>query len=207
MCGPCIKTGQPSCNARSGNTDRIKTACTYCHAGKKTCSDPRPQWAKPIFDAMLLSMYSNSSHCFLLITIAPSLAGGGTSRHLIYMPGYAHMHIGLDEETRRQLNRLEAMLNAICDNEGIIPSTLPGYELPRSASPSTQSMSSVGAPLERLHLSDATSEPPRKLGKCLCAYSTSCDKFDLCTQPEQAAPPPEDVPAVVQALTIRVDRP
>jgi hypothetical protein len=40
------------------------------------------------------------------------------------------MHIGLDEETRRQLNRLEVMLNAICDNEGIIPSTLPGYEPP-----------------------------------------------------------------------------
>ena len=83
------------------------------------------------------------------------------------------MLIGLDEETRRQLNRVEAMLHAICDKEGIIPSTLPGYEQPRSASPSTHSMSSASGPMERLQLSDAGSEPPRKLGMFICAYRMS----------------------------------
>ena len=80
-------------------------------------------------------------------------------------PEYAHVYEALDEDTRRQLNRVEAMLNAICFKEGIETSTLPGYELSRSASPSSQSVSSTGVPIERMNLSDMGSEPPRKLGE------------------------------------------
>ena len=80
-------------------------------------------------------------------------------------PQYAHVSKALDEDTRHQLNRVEAMLNAICLKEGIETSTLPGYELSRSASPSSQSVSSTGVPIERMNLSDMSSEPPRKLGK------------------------------------------
>jgi len=74
------------------------------------------------------------------------------------------MRIGLDEDTRRQLNRIEAMLNAICNSKGIIPDTLPGYDRRRSPSPSSHSPSSTGLPMERLHLSDASSELLRKAG-------------------------------------------
>jgi hypothetical protein len=44
---------------------------------------------------------------------------------------------GLDEDTRHQLNRIEAMLSGICASKGIIPETLPGYEHRCSASPSS----------------------------------------------------------------------
>ena len=83
---------------------------------------------------------------------------------LMYLQ-YTHLYKALDEDTQRQLNRVEAMLNAICNKEGIDPSTLPGHELPRSGSPSTQSISSTSVPMERMNLSDMSSEPPRKLGK------------------------------------------
>jgi hypothetical protein len=96
------------------------------------------------------------------------------------------MNIALDEDTRRQLNRLEAMLNEICAREGIIPSTLPGWEPPLSALPSSPSVASSSAPLERLQITDAVSEPPRKIGKRICTYSTSSHKSDLCSQPEAA---------------------
>jgi hypothetical protein len=83
---------------------------------------------------------------------------------------------GLDEDTRRQLNRIEAMLSGICASKGIIPETLPGYERRRSASPSSLSPSSPGMHLETLNISDThsntsahsstSSEPPRKAGAC-----------------------------------------
>ena len=60
------------------------------------------------------------------------------------------MYEALDEDTRRQLNRVEAMLNAICFKEGIETSTLPGYELSRSVSPSSQSVSSTSIPVMTL---------------------------------------------------------
>jgi hypothetical protein len=99
------------------------------------------------------------------MTAAAQLPGEqGMRLHIFSLAHYAHMHIGLDDDSRRQLNRVEAMLTAICESHGIIPSTLPGYEPPRSVSPSTHSVSSAGSPMERLQLSDAASEPPRKAG-------------------------------------------
>jgi hypothetical protein len=61
---------------------------------------------------------------------------------------------GLDEDTQRQLNRIEAMLSGICASKGIIPETLPGYECRRSASPSSLSPSSPGMHMEMLNISD-----------------------------------------------------
>ncbi|KAN0131122.1 hypothetical protein V8E53_011014 [Lactarius tabidus] len=60
----------------------------------------------------------------------------------------------LDEDSRRQLNRIEAMLNAICNSNGILPETLLGYEHPMSVSPSSQSPSSTGVQMETLHISN-----------------------------------------------------
>ncbi|KAN0133108.1 hypothetical protein V8E53_009138 [Lactarius tabidus] len=60
----------------------------------------------------------------------------------------------LDEDSRRQLNRIEAMLNAICNSNGILPETLLGYEHPTSVSPSSQSPSSTGVQMETLHISN-----------------------------------------------------
>ncbi|KAN0127805.1 hypothetical protein V8E53_014361 [Lactarius tabidus] len=78
----------------------------------------------------------------------------------------------LDEDTRRQLNRIEAMLNAICNSNGILPESLPGYEHPSLASPSSHSPSSAGIQMEMLHISDthsntsahssSMSKPPHK---------------------------------------------
>ncbi|KAN0140675.1 hypothetical protein V8E53_001502 [Lactarius tabidus] len=79
----------------------------------------------------------------------------------------------LDDDTRQQLNRIEAMLTAICNSSGIVPETLPGYDRPTSASPSSQSQSSAGVQMETLHISDTrsntsshsstrSSQPPRK---------------------------------------------
>ena len=82
----------------------------------------------------------------------------------------AHMPIGLDEDTRRQLTRIEAMLNAICDNKGIIPETLPGYDRRRSPSPSSRSPSSSGASMERLHLSQVPALPLQTAGMHLSLY-------------------------------------
>ena len=82
---------------------------------------------------------------------------------LMYLQ-YTHLYKALDEDTRHQLNRVEAMLNAICNKEGIDPSTLPGYELPHSGLPSTQLISSTSIPMERMNLSDMSLEPPQKLG-------------------------------------------
>ncbi|KAN0141481.1 hypothetical protein V8E53_000726 [Lactarius tabidus] len=101
---------------------------------------------------------------------------------------------GLDEDTHRQLNRIEAMLTGICGSKGIIPENLPGYERCRSASPSSLSPSSPGMHMETLNISDThsntsaqsstSSEPPRKAG--------------------EAAPPSEAEPVVAQAPPIRV---
>ena len=74
------------------------------------------------------------------------------------------MIVGLDEDTRRQLNRMESMLHALCNKDSIIPSTLPGYDAPRAASPTTQSPASATGQMEHMHLTDDASEPPRKLG-------------------------------------------
>ncbi|KAN0131094.1 hypothetical protein V8E53_011095 [Lactarius tabidus] len=63
----------------------------------------------------------------------------------------------LDEDTRRQLNRIEAMLNAICNSNGILPESLPGYECPSLALPSSHSPSSAGIQMETLHMSDTRS--------------------------------------------------
>ncbi|KAN0139733.1 hypothetical protein V8E53_002395 [Lactarius tabidus] len=60
----------------------------------------------------------------------------------------------LDKDTHQQLNRIEAMLNAICNSDGILPETLPGYECPSLALPSSHSPSSAGVQMETLHLSD-----------------------------------------------------
>ncbi|KAN0131146.1 hypothetical protein V8E53_011038 [Lactarius tabidus] len=78
----------------------------------------------------------------------------------------------LNEDTRRQLNRIEAMLNAICNSDGILPESLPGYERPSLASPSSHSPSSAGVQMEMLHISDthsntsahssSMSKPPHK---------------------------------------------
>ncbi|KAN0128967.1 hypothetical protein V8E53_013229 [Lactarius tabidus] len=48
----------------------------------------------------------------------------------------------------------EAMLNAICNSNGILPETLLGYEHPTSVSPSSQSPSSTGVQMETLHISN-----------------------------------------------------
>ncbi|KAN0131117.1 hypothetical protein V8E53_011009, partial [Lactarius tabidus] len=103
---------------------------------------------------------------------------------------------GLDEDTQRQLNRIEAMLSGICASKGIIPETLPGYECRRSASPSSLSPSSPGMHMEMLNILDTcsntsahsstSSEPPQKAG--------------------EAAPLSEADPGVAQAPPIRVDR-
>ena len=81
---------------------------------------------------------------------------------------YTHTHIGLDNDTRSQLNRVEAMLHALCARHGIEPSTLPGYEQPRSVSPSIQSISSITSPGERLDPSDVPSEPDRNVCEYIC---------------------------------------
>ena len=66
---------------------------------------------------------------------------------------YAHMCIGLDDETQQQLSRIEAMLNAICNKQGIVPDTLPGYDHCQPPSLSSHSPSSIGsASIERCHL-------------------------------------------------------
>ncbi|KAN0131148.1 hypothetical protein V8E53_011040 [Lactarius tabidus] len=44
------------------------------------------------------------------------------------IPLFDAMYGGLDEDTHRQLNRIEAMLTGICGSKGIIPENLPGYE-------------------------------------------------------------------------------
>jgi hypothetical protein len=62
--------------------------------------------------------------------------------------------IALDEDSHQQLNRIVAMLNAICNSNGILPETLLGYEHPTSVSPSSQSPSSTGVQMETLHISN-----------------------------------------------------
>jgi hypothetical protein len=85
MCGPCIKTGQSECHARVGKAHRLKTACALCNKGKKTCSDPRPQWARPIFEAMQLSECSSLLYHSLLMRIAASPSGRGMCYDVIYI--------------------------------------------------------------------------------------------------------------------------
>ena len=80
------------------------------------------------------------------------------------------MHIGLDNHARCQLNRVEAMLHALCARHGIEPSTLPGYDAPQSASPSTHALSSAASPIDALNPSDVTSEPGQHTGRCICVY-------------------------------------
>ena len=75
--------------------------------------------------------------------------------NFIYIVAVIHTHIGLDDDTHRQLNRIEAMLTAICEVKGISPDALPGYNRHRSPSQSSPSPSSTGSPLERQYLSDA----------------------------------------------------
>jgi hypothetical protein len=99
---------------------------------------------------------------------------------------YAHVLLttvstALDKDTHRQLNRIEAMLNAICNSNGILPESLPGYEHPSLALPSSHSPSSAGIQMETLHISDtcsntsahssSMSKPPcKKAGKHLHLY-------------------------------------
>ena len=107
-----------------------------------------------------------------LIVAAPSPAGQGTHHRSYIQLGMHIMIVGLDEDTRRQLNRMETMLCALCNKEGIIPSTLPGYDAPHAASPTTQSPASASGHMEHMHLMDDVSEPPRKLGNYICEYSS-----------------------------------
>ena len=57
------------------------------------------------------------------------------------------------------------MLNVICKKEGIVPSTLTGYEPLHSTLPSMQLFSSASGPMEWLWLSETLSEPLHKLGE------------------------------------------
>ena len=165
MCGPCISHGESKCESRASDSGRLRTACKKCNAAKRTCK-PHPSWARVIFDAIQLCarLYYTFPCIGLLITAAPSPSGQGTHHTLCIQLSMHIMIVGLDEETRRQLNRMESMLHALCDKDGIIPSTLPGYDAPRAASPTTQSPASATGQMERMHLTDDASEPPRKLG-------------------------------------------
>ena len=107
-----------------------------------------------------------------LILAAPSPAGQGTHHRSYIQLGMHIMIVGLDEDTCRQLNRMGMMLCALCNKEGIIPSTLPGYDAPHVALPTTQSPASASGHMERMHLTDDVSEPPHKLGNYICKYSS-----------------------------------
>ncbi|KAN0128960.1 hypothetical protein V8E53_013222 [Lactarius tabidus] len=83
----------------------------------------------------------------------------------------------LDEDTCRQLNRIEAMLNAICNSNGILPESLPGYEHPSLASLSSHSPSLAGVQMEMLHISDThsnTSAHSSSMLKLLHKKAGSC---------------------------------
>ena len=79
MCGPCIKSGQHECRARTGPDNRLTTACTFCNERKRSCGKPRPAWARQIFDAMQSGTYTIIFCYILFITAtAPPSAGQGT---------------------------------------------------------------------------------------------------------------------------------
>ena len=91
----------------------------------------------------------------------PVLSTQGVCYDFICIVTVTHTHIGLDDDTHRQLNRIEAMLTAVCKIKGINPDALPGYDRRRSPSQSSRSPSSTGSPLERQYLSDAMPVPPQ----------------------------------------------
>ena len=78
MCGPCIKSGQHECRARTGPDNRLTTACTFCNECKRNCGKPRPVWARQIFNAMQSGMYT-IRFCYILFITAtvPPSAGQG----------------------------------------------------------------------------------------------------------------------------------
>jgi hypothetical protein len=95
--------------------------------------------------------------------------------HMLISASITSVH---DEDTRRRLHKLEVMVAALCEERGIVVSNLPGINiLParRSNSPSIQSASSSGVPMETLTISDtrsntsshssAASKRPTKTGK------------------------------------------
>jgi hypothetical protein len=92
------------------------------------------------------------------------------------------------------------MLRAICNKHGIDPSTLPGYDSPRSTSPS-MSVPSVGS----LDPSSAISELPREAGVYLHAYSMLLWVFIFRLQAGEEADPPEEVPLDMQVRLTHVD--
>ena len=165
MCGPCISHGESKCKSRASDSGRLRTACKKCNAAKRTCK-PRPSWARVIFDAIQLCacLYYTFPCIGLLITAAPSPSGRGTHHTLCIQLGMHIMIVGLDEDTCRQLNRMESMLHALCDKDGIIPLTLLGYDAPCAASPTMQSPALATGQMERMHLTYDASELPRKLG-------------------------------------------
>ena len=173
-CGPCIKRGQQECKALCGTTGHLTVSCKFCSKCKKTCDDPQPLWVSKaclqgyarwyVLNLIPLIVLSSEQHHWQV---------DGVGSLFVYDAHYAHIHIGLDEDTHRQLNRIEAMLNAICERQGITPDTLPGYDCCRSPSPSSHSPSSLtGAPMERLQLSNVASEPLQQAGMYICAYPT-----------------------------------
>ena len=94
----------------------------------------------------------------------------GACGDIICIVTVTHIHIGLDDDTHRQLNRIEAMLTAVCEVKGINPDALPGYDRRRSPSQSSRSPSSTRSPLERQHLSDAIPELPHNAGMAPYSY-------------------------------------
>ena len=177
MCGPCIKKGRNSCEAVRGANNKLMVTCKLCSKCKRLCDGPRPQWARSIFAAMHSGVYA-LRWCYHILIKTPRMQVD-VVRLCTYVlhHHYAHMCVGLDDETRRQLSRIEAMLNAICNRQGIVPDTLPGYDRCRSPSLSSHSPSSIGgASVEKRHPFNLTSEPPRKAGtKCIChSYCMVC---------------------------------
>ena len=123
--------------------------------------------------SMLCKAVCCLSHCAIVPSFKlflPSTAGQCMHRYVSDICSITHMHIGLDNHARCQLNRVEAMLHALCARHGIEPSTLPGYEAPRPASLSTHSLSSVALPIDTPNPSDVTSEPGPHTGRCICVY-------------------------------------
>ena len=120
-----------------------------------------------------------------------------------------HIHIGLDDDTHRQLNRIEVMLTAVCEVKGINPDALPGYDRRHSPSQSSRSPSSTRSPLERQHLSDAIPELPHNAGMAPYSYIEYNMLNQLLRNASQAraSGAARDVQALVQAQITRVDHP
>ncbi|KAN0139725.1 hypothetical protein V8E53_002387 [Lactarius tabidus] len=90
-------------------------------------------------------------------------------------------HLQLEE-----LNRIEAMINAICNSNGILPETLLGYEHPTSVSPSSQSPSLTGLQMETLHIGNMHSNTSAHFISALELPHKKEEEGEAATPPEVA---------------------